>query len=121
MNFAQSGSPAQGLTAKWHFGCAVVVAGMTVLEVLMGWAKGLDVGALVSISGLFLVLHVVAHFGARSARAYGRVASGIGGSLYLLGFPFLTLLGVWIWYLTIFRWPKPVEVSTQLSGAPLNP
>lgn len=58
------------------------------------------------------VVHWYAAKGARDGKAYGKVLSRIIGTLWLIGFPIGTALGIYVWFQTGNKWKGSSEVSS---------
>lgn len=87
---------------------AVIMLLIGILELVRG---GEDVG--IGLMGLGFVpigvLHWYAAKGAQNGRSYGRVISRIIGTIWLIGFPVGTALGIYVWSQTGSKWRSGAE------------
>jgi hypothetical protein len=67
-----------------------------------------DEGAGIGLVGLFISPITIAHWyaakGAKEGKSYGVVISRVFGTLWLLGFPIGTALGIYVWLNTGSKW-----------------
>jgi hypothetical protein len=99
----------------------IAFAAFAVIMLLIGLSAmfrgGEDAG--IALMGLAFLPIGVAHWyaakGAKEGKTYGLVISRIIGSLWLIGIPIGTALGIYVWYQTGAKWKQsgePLEEST---------
>jgi len=85
---------------------------MLVIGISALFRGGEDAG--VGLIGIGLLPIGVAHWyaakGARDGKAYGKTLSRVIGSLWLIGFPVGTALGIYVWSQTGSKWKDSSEV-----------
>jgi multisubunit Na+/H+ antiporter MnhB subunit len=62
--------------------------------------------------------HWYAAKGARDGKTYGKVLSRIIGSLWLIGFPIGTVLGMYVWSQTGAIWKDSCATNSDSGGVP---
>jgi Na+/proline symporter len=97
----------------------IAIAAFAIIMLIIGLPTlirgGEDAG--IGFLGLGVLPLGVAHWyaakGAKNGQTYGKVLSRIIGSLWLIGFPIGTALGIYVWSQTGTKWKGPVEAGSK--------
>lgn len=96
---------------------AIIMLVIGLLTLFRG-GEGADIGFV----GLGLLPIGAAHWyaakGAQEGKSYGKILSRIIGTLWMIGFPIGTALGIYVWSQTGKKWKDSNQANSESPGAP---